>query len=259
MAAAEHDVADHFGNSHGWLGSLGSQAARHREAISCLSNRSTAAGVTIVPWRVTVNARVHAVQVLSRKWSSSGHQRESTHLRRRERRSPVVDGSLAVGRRRLHSSRRTTSRTIHSSCSGLSVTRREFPSRSSGRVSCLSSSNLSGSPAVAGDDHLVALAGAAARVDRDKRIAVGRLCRRGRRAARPASACPSSDGCLTVEVAVPDDFGVEHWVYCRLQLTVGLVCPRMCKSSISEQRRSRVNVSGVVTPSPVGVAIENER
>ena len=33
----------------------------------------------------------------------------------------------------------------------------------------------------------------------------------------------------------------------------------MCKSSISEQRRSRVNVSGVVTPSPVGVAMENDR
>ena len=35
--------------------------------------------------------------------------------------------------------------------------------------------------------------------------------------------------------------------------------PKMHKSSINEQRRSRVNVSGVVTPSPVGVAIENDR
>ena len=33
----------------------------------------------------------------------------------------------------------------------------------------------------------------------------------------------------------------------------------MQRLSIIEQRRSRVNVSGVVTPSPVGVAIENER
>jgi hypothetical protein len=31
------------------------------------------------------------------------------------------------------------------------------------------------------------------------------------------------------------------------------------KSSIIEQRRSRVNVSGVVTPSPVGVAMENDK
>ena len=35
--------------------------------------------------------------------------------------------------------------------------------------------------------------------------------------------------------------------------------PMILKSSISEQRRSRVNVSGVVTPSPVGVAMENDR
>jgi hypothetical protein len=35
--------------------------------------------------------------------------------------------------------------------------------------------------------------------------------------------------------------------------------PKILKSSISEQRRSRVNVSGVVTPSPVGVAIENDK
>src|SRR6185369_5235576 len=35
--------------------------------------------------------------------------------------------------------------------------------------------------------------------------------------------------------------------------------PRMHKSSINEHRRSRVNVSGVVTPSPVGPAIENDK
>ena len=34
--------------------------------------------------------------------------------------------------------------------------------------------------------------------------------------------------------------------------------PKIRRSSIIEQRRSRVNVSGVVTPSPVGPAIEND-
>ena len=34
--------------------------------------------------------------------------------------------------------------------------------------------------------------------------------------------------------------------------------PNTRRLSIIEQRRSRVNVSGVVTPSPVGPAIENE-
>ena len=35
--------------------------------------------------------------------------------------------------------------------------------------------------------------------------------------------------------------------------------PSILKLSIIEHRRSRVNVSGVVTPSPVGPAIENDK
>ena len=34
--------------------------------------------------------------------------------------------------------------------------------------------------------------------------------------------------------------------------------PTILRSSIIEQRRSRVNVNGVVTPSPVGPAMEKE-
>jgi hypothetical protein len=37
-----------------------------------------------------------------------------------------------------------------------------------------------------------------------------------------------------------------------------LGCPKIHKSSIMLQRRSRVKVKGVVMPSPVGPAIEND-
>ena len=56
------------------------------------------------------------------------------------------------------------------------------------------------------------------------------------------------DGCFTVAVAVPitRPFNIGYF-------------PRIRRLSIMEQRRSRVNVSGVVTPSPVGPAMENDR
>ena len=58
--------------------------------------------------------------------------------------------------------------------------------------------------------------------------------------------------CFTVAVAVPK-LRANCMTICQFYL------PKICKSSINEHRRSRVNVSGVVTPSPVGVAIENDR
>jgi hypothetical protein len=44
-----------------------------------------------------------------------------------------------------------------------------------------------------------------------------------------------------------------------LRRTLVYAFPKIHKSSIIEHRRSRVNVSGVVTPSPVGPAIEYDK
>ena len=84
-------------------------------------------------------------------------------------------------------------------------------------------------------------------------------CRRRRSGCTTSSFQPRSEGCLTVAVAVPTTSPSCIRLYRRSRSLTVRYLPRIRRSSISEQRRSRVNVSGVVTPSPVGVAIENDK
>jgi len=54
----------------------------------------------------------------------------------------------------------------------------------------------------------------------------------------------------TIERVASPERGLNHYDF---------AFPSTLKSSISEHLRSRVNVSGVVTPSPVGPAMENDK